>query len=833
MVAWTRSGVTPSRWRSALAIAVSLVLTGIAWYAVKTSVELFDSARFDALSKEVRDDISFQMQTYINALVQTRGLYYASKDITREEFRAYVRTVQLLEKYPGIQGIGLTVRIPAAELKQHTVDVRRSGFPNYKVWPDTPRDEYFSILYLEPFDWRNQRAFGFDMYTEPTRHAAMAAARDTGQAVATARLTLVQETNVAQQPGFLIYVPLYRKGAPTDSVEARRAALVGFVYAPFRAHDLFRAVFPPGESDQQPIGFDVYDGAKPSPEALLYSYDGLAAAHTPRFKSELKFNVAGRRWTLIVYSMPEFDLPWTGQLPNAVLTVGVLVTMLVWLMMRATRKELEASRRGDLLLQSMSDGVSVSNEQGYIEYTNPAEDNMFGYEPGELIGKHVSVQNVYAPEENLRIVNDVLRALKEKGEWTGEFENKRKDGTPFTTLARLTAIDLDGKRHFVCVQRDVTELKRAEQAVRESESRFRQVADQAPIMIWMSGLDKGYYYVNKAWLEFSGRTIEQESGFGWTDNVYADDKQQAVNIYSVAFDARKPFSTEYRLRRHDGEYRWVLNHGAPRFTPNGDFVGFIGSCMDITERKQFEQSLQEGIKARDAFLSVVSHELRTPITTLKLQAQIRKKNLETRKTGAFTEDRLARMIDVDNRQIERLHRLVDEMLDISRISTGRFEMHVEMVDLCALVRDIVERLTPQFEAAGCRITVECPEKVVGKWDHFRLEQVLTNLLTNAMKYGAGKPIEIYVEESIGRALLRVRDHGIGIARENQERIFERYERIPAAGQISGLGLGLYIVRKIVQAHGGTIHVDSAIGQGATFIVNLPLDGPPGTPQALS
>lgn len=811
-------------WRSALVVITSLLLTGIAWYAVRTSVNLYDSARFSSLAKEIHNDISFQMQTYIDALLQAKALFHASTLVTREDFHDYVNTTGLLRKYPGIQGLGYTARIPSSQLTRHINEIRASGFKNYDVWPDTPRAEYFSIVYLEPFDWRNQRAFGYDMYTEPARRAAMATARDSGEPTATVRVTLVQETNVAPQPGFLIYVPVYRRGAVLDTVERRQAALAGFVYSPFRAHDLFRGIFS-SRAGKGLVDFEIFDGTGVSHESLLYDDDylpHLTQPAFPRFKQTTDVSVAGRPWKLVVYSLPAFEQQGVRWLPTAVLVVGLIVTALLAAMLRASRKEFETSRRSELLLENMSDGVSVSDENGIIRYTNRAEDTMFGYAPGELIGKHVAVQNQYPPEENQRIVANVMRALREKGEWAGEFKNVRKDGTPFTTFARITALDIGGQRHFVCVQRDVTELKRAEQALHESEARFRHVADEAPMMIWMSGVDKRRYYVNQAWIEFTGRTLEQETDSGWAEGVHPEDTERCFGIYTAAFDARVSFTMEYRLRRHDGEYRWILDHGAPRFTVGREFLGYIGSCVDIHDRKRIEQTLHDAIKARDAFLSIVSHELRTPITTLKLQAQIRRKNLQAGRLSAFSEDKLAKMIDIDNRQIERLHRLVDEMLDISRISSGRFVMEPEEVDLCELTRELVERLEPQFHAAGCHVRTQCPGNVVGQWDRFRLEQVIVNLLTNAVKYGAKQPIDIDVVVNGDRAVLSVRDHGIGIATENRERIFERYERVATPGQISGLGLGLYIVRQILIAHGGSIRVESNVGEGSTFIVELPL-----------
>lgn len=242
----------------------------------------------------------------------------------------------------------------------------------------------------------------------------------------------------------------------------------------------------------------------------------------------------------------------------------------------------------------------------------------------------------------------------------------------------------------------------------------------------------------------------------------------------------------------------------------------------LTELKKTQAELEQAVQMRDEFMSIASHELKTPLTSLKLQSQMRQRNLQKGNANAFTEERLTKMFDSDEKQIQRINHLIDDMLDISRISSGKLSMNFERVDLCELVRDLVERMSEQFITAECAITVDLCQTAVGIWDRFRIEQVVTNLLTNAMRYGSGKPIHIQVTAYNGNARLTVRDHGRGIAKENHERIFQRFERAISGREISGLGLGLYIVKQILEVHQGSIQIESELGQGATFIVDLPL-----------
>jgi signal transduction histidine kinase len=246
----------------------------------------------------------------------------------------------------------------------------------------------------------------------------------------------------------------------------------------------------------------------------------------------------------------------------------------------------------------------------------------------------------------------------------------------------------------------------------------------------------------------------------------------------------------------------------------------------VRQLQSAQRDLERAVRMRDDFMSMVSHELRTPLNTLYLETQVRKLHLSKGNMASFAPDKLPVMIERDQRQIQNMVRLIDDMLDVSRMRSGALSIEPKPVDLAAMARRVVESLCQQAEAAGCAIGLRAPESVRGVWDEFRIEQVLTNLLTNALRYGGGKPVEVVVEEVGGRARMSVRDQGMGIAAQDQERIFEQFERTEdSRKQAPGLGLGLYITRQIVRLHGGEIELESAPGQGAVFTVDLPLASP--------
>lgn len=243
----------------------------------------------------------------------------------------------------------------------------------------------------------------------------------------------------------------------------------------------------------------------------------------------------------------------------------------------------------------------------------------------------------------------------------------------------------------------------------------------------------------------------------------------------------------------------------------------VVALQDVTE-------LVHAIRARDEFLSIASHELKTPLTSLKIQVQLRARALAKGDVSVFAPEALERTLSSDVRQVDRLMRLVDDILDVSRISTGRFALRIgEPVDLVASVRDVLERSAAALAAAGCQVALEAPAAVLGRWDRGRIEQAVLNLLTNAWKYGRGRPIHCVVRALEDRALLSVRDEGIGISAVDQKRIFQVFERAVSASEVSGLGLGLYITRRIVEAHQGSIRVESELGKGSTFTLELPFE----------
>jgi PAS domain S-box-containing protein len=476
----------------------------------------------------------------------------------------------------------------------------------------------------------------------------------------------------------------------------------------------------------------------------------------------------------------------------------------------------------DQLLASSSDGIMAFDGQFRLLYWSVAMEKIWGLPSSDVLGQRVLDLFPFLVASG----EDQLLAAALAGRETVSHDRSFS----LTGTGRRGSFEgryrplRDESGHIVGgigVIRDVTEQKEAEQQLFETETRFRNMADVSPVLLWMSGTDGLCTFFNQTWLHFTGRTLDQEWGVGWAEGVHFEDFQLCMDTYVAAFNERRVFEMEYRLRRADGEFRWILDHGSPRYTPEGIFAGYIGSCVDITERKLAEAELRAAVQARDEFLSVASHELKTPLTSMQLQIDGLDRMVRLDGQHALRSGRLAKSVSSISGQAVRMGDLVNVLLDVSRIASGRLEFDSTDVDMGELAQQVVDRWRPAAAAARCELVLQIGRPVHGLWDRLRLEQVFNNLLSNAVKYGQGKQIEVEIAGDERMARFRVSDRGIGISVADQGRIFQRFERAVPARNYGGMGLGLWICRQIVEGMGGAIRLESTPGQGATFLVELP------------
>jgi PAS domain S-box-containing protein len=381
----------------------------------------------------------------------------------------------------------------------------------------------------------------------------------------------------------------------------------------------------------------------------------------------------------------------------------------------------------------------------------------------------------------------------------------------------LTALrDRDGRvTGFVKVTRDVDDLRKATEALRQSEERFRlmveAVRDYAIFLLDPEGHIASW---NIGAQRLKGYSADEIIGKHFSIFYPEEERRRGHPQYELArAKAEGRYEEEGWRIRKDGSRFWANVVITAIFDAEKRHLGFTKVTRDFTEAKRLRDA-QLAIQLRDEFLSIAGHELRTPLTALLMQLQ------SLVRFGQIEDGRVVQRLEKAVVSAARLETLIGQMLDVSRITAGRLQLEPEHVSLDALVREVVDQFSELAAEARCEVTLRL-EPVKGFWDRLRLEQVVTNLISNAIKYGKGRPIEIETRRDGADAVLTVTDHGLGIAPEDQQRVFQRFERSRRTREYGGFGLGLWITRSIVEASGGTITVDSQPGQGATFTVRLP------------
>jgi signal transduction histidine kinase len=695
--------VAPDRpgapWRAPLLVfVIAVVAIGSFAAYLAHAVEERNRAAFDGEVELAMKAMRERIETATTLLRGGAGLFAASERVDRAEFAAYVERLYLRERYPGIQGIGYSQRIPAGQLGAVVQAMRASGLPGFHVWPDHPREEYHSIVYLEPMDRRNQAAMGFDMYSEPTRREAMAAARDHGEVRASGPVRLVQEIDPNHQVGFLLYAPVYDMVRAPASVEERRARLHGFVYSPLRTGDLVAGL---RSHRLRPLEMELYDSA-PTAENLLYS-NRSQRQRSPQFETEQRLEVGGREWIARFTTGPQFDF-----LPRR--------TLVPWLLL------------GTLGASLLLAGITLVQARAWRD-------------------------------------------------------------------AELAAVR---QRAAAAALRD------SEEHARQRSQRLLQLAGAIPELI--AAEDEGALVT----------TVE-----GTARHLFGAGEARLVLVHG---DAGGPLledglSVRLPVRGDDPPSRlWI----GPRAEHYGDddrvlLAQLAGIAAIAWSNVRLYAELRLADRRKDEFLATLAHELRNPLAPICNSLEI----LRLQPHG----DSAERARAVAARQARHMVRLIDDLLDISRISRGTIVLQRERMPIATAIEHAIEASEPLIRSRGHELRVApMPKEVLVDGDATRLAQVFANLLNNAANYtDPGGTITVDTLADGDEVRIVVRDTGIGIEPQQLANVFDMFMQADRTRQHgNGLGIGLTLVRRLVEMHGGRVEARSAgHGRGSEFEVRLP------------
>ena len=601
-------------------LVFSLLVTVFASFLVKQGIEKAAVRQFIFTCDQVTLKIQERLGAYALILHGGGALFAATVSVERKEWQTYVENLQAEQSVPGVQGIGFAQVIPANQLTNHIAKIRSEGFPDYTVKPPGERTVYTSIIYLEPFRDRNLRAFGYDMYTEPVRRCAMEKARDTGEATLSGKVILVQETGTDNQAGVLMYVPVYRNGAPISTVEQRRSALVGWVYSPYRMNDLMVGILGDWEQHEgKTVDLAIYDGSEATHANLLLDNQPTRATDVHSlFYQQRTIDFNGHPWLL--------ELDYIGQLSAlsylpawATLAGGLALSGLLFGLMRSvintrinaariaeglTTEIRQAQKKLHLLLNSTAEAIYGIDTDGNCTFCNDACLRLLGYRhPDDLLGKnmHWQIHGKYAdgthfPVEECRI----FQAVK-KGERMHVDDEVlwRSDGTSFP--AEYWSYPESDKGEVVgavVTFLDISERKRLEDAINKSRNLLLKIIDTAPIRVFWKDLNLRYLGCNKAFAKDAGMRHPQDMigkddyQMGWATQaeLYRTDDRAVMESGIAKLYYVEPQTTP------DGQEIWLRSSKIPLRNQNNQVFGLLGVYEDITERKRLEDEREKALK---------------------------------------------------------------------------------------------------------------------------------------------------------------------------------------------------------------------------------------------
>ncbi len=465
------------------------------------------------------------------------------------------------------------------------------------------------------------------------------------------------------------------------------------------------------------------------------------------------------------------------------------------------------------LVDNSADLMSILNIDGTNAYLNKAGMKMLGFDNEEEV-QRTPISQLHTKEDFELVEREVLPTVMNKGNWSGEMTVKNlKSGEIFQVFNNCIRIDDPISNELIAVgavMRDMRPELAAKRALADSEELLRNITTAAPASLWMSDEHGGIIYVNQTWINWTGLTYEQNLGAGWLSAIVEEDKRHASEIFLKDISEQKIYEVEFRINHTDGTRHWCLATGKPSFK-DGNFSGYIGSCVDITDQKQLQ--LQ-----KDDFIGIASHELKTPVTSIKAYAQVLQRMLK-QNGNAREADMMARM----DTQLNRLTSLIGDLLDVTKINSGKLQFNNRNFEFNQLVKELVEDLQRTTEKHT--IVENYGESVFVFADQERLGQVITNLITNAIKYSPDADrIIISTSSNKNEVNFCVQDFGIGISPDKLDKVFEQFYRVSGNMQhtFSGLGLGLYISHEIIKREGGRIWAESNENQGATFCFSIPV-----------
>ncbi|MET1076907.1 MAG: PAS domain S-box protein [Pseudomonas sp.] len=809
------------------------------WQLLQNSNQNDDAQRFSLTVDNIQHRIVERMRAYEMVLRGMSGLLAGSEEVSVEEWQRASDQLRLQERYPGIQAISWSRYLAPEQLPGFLAQQQGAGRRDFRVFPPGERDHWLVITYINPLDWRNRRVLGFDMLSEALRRQAIEQARDSGEAVLTAPLHLRQETEQDIQVGVLLYLPVYLASEPVTTREERAAAMLGTVAGTFRLKDLLRGIL---DSSADLYQLELADLGENGGSLLNGNYGAEA-----RFQLSRELAMFGRTWQLTVSSTPAYEQSlrntrvslslWAGLVAAGLLAAlvgGYLYlrerTLINSRLLSARLREREERFR--LVVEASPNAIVLVDSGGLIAMVNRQTEQMFGYSRTELLGGPVEV----LLPESLRAAHVAMRQgfqqAPEPRRMGGNRElfGQHRDGRSIPVEVGLSPLR---SGEDVLVQAVIIDIS----ARKAAEERFRLVVEASPNAIVLVDSAGAIAMVN--------RQTERMFGYPRVELIGQPVERllpEAMRGSHVSL--RKGFLKAPEPRQMGNNRELFGQHQDGRLIPlevglsplrSGADVLVQAVIIDISERKAAEHRLREQAEQlalanryKSEFLANMSHELRTPLNSILILSEQLKQNV-----AGNLSDKQVKHADIVHRAGSDLLQLINDVLDLAKIEAGRVQLKLEPLNVHDMLVELDASLRPMAELKGLRLLSSLEPGVprVIYSDRGRLQQILRNLLSNALKFTERGEVELAISCETqglddGREMLRilVRDTGIGIPVEQHQQVFQAFQQLDGSTnrRFGGTGLGLAITRQLVEVLEGDIRLDSAPGEGSRFVVRLPV-----------
>ncbi|MFN3402901.1 MAG: CHASE domain-containing protein [Cytophagaceae bacterium] len=847
---------------------IVLLVTLLLYIQVQSEIKQRVLLEFGHRTTSATNAISLRLRDYAQILRGAQAFVNLTDTINRQEWKNYVDLLELEKNFPGLQGLGYTVFVTPEDSIRHTQQIRNEGFPEYQIRPYGKRETYSSIIFIEPFDLRNQRAFGYDMFSDSVRRIAMSEAMKTNTPVITGKVKLVQETEEDIQPGFLMYLPIFKNNDLQN--------IQGFVYYPFRSFDFMKAILTDNYPD---LDVEVYNGGEINERTLLYNKEGQIDYNDDKaeFISTTQIIKFGDiYWRIYYRALPGVIYSPQNNIPNVILISGIIISFLVFGFLWSYAN----NRRLDVIRTNITDNASAAlfliNHKGFCVFMNPAAHALFGFD-SKQVNEEPLISLISYGE------NDKYDRKKAFNELTYEIKNaedtfRNKEGNPIYVLCSFKPIFESGSFFGKVIEvRDITELKSSELKIKESASALGERTRTLELINEIGRIISGELNLNDLVQKVTDAATKITGAeFGAFFYNVINEKNESYTLYSlsgVSPDVFKNYpmprntkifsptfygeevvvsgdiSKDHRYGQNppyngmpEGHIPVVSYLAVPVVSRSGEVLGglFFGhsekdkfgkqaielakgiasqTAIAIDNSRLFEsmqkknRDLEKINNDLDSFIYTASHDLKAPISNIEGL-------VDALKDPEIPKEDFFQILELMNLAVTRFKNTIQDLTDISKLQKeleGEPAEEISIGEIIDEVKDELKNIIPP----SCRIDVNLQVMNI-KFIKKNIRSIVYNLLSNAIKYRSQERecfVNISTYSKGNHTVLNVRDNGLGIPEEKIGQLFTMFKRFH--DHVEGTGIGLYIVKRMVENAGGTIEVSSKENEGTEFKIMIP------------